>query len=303
MSEEARELYLDSGVQEIDVESVTPLTFFRDWVAPNKPVIIKSAITKWNAFKKWNSSYLREKIGEAYVTVAVTPNGYADAPNNSYFVMPEEKKMKFNHFLDILNKEIEEPGIFYVQKQNSNLTDEFRDLLSDVDSEISWFSEALGKSPDAVNFWMGDERSITSMHKDNYENIYCVVNGYKDFILHPPTDAPWIPYKLYPQACYNSDSDGKFTIKPVEDSLYVPWICIDPLHPDFDSYPQYKKAVPIRCRLQAGDALYLPSLWFHHVSQSHGCIAINYWYDMEYDIKYNYYKLVQNLTWNKLLED
>lgn len=36
------------------------------------------------------------------------------------------------------------------------------------------------------------------MHKDHYENIYCVVSGYKDFILHPPTDLAWIPYgKFY----------------------------------------------------------------------------------------------------------
>ena len=45
-----------------------------------------------------------------------------------------------------------------------------------------------GKTPDAVNFWMGGERSITSMHKDHYENIYGVVRGSKTFILHPPTD-------------------------------------------------------------------------------------------------------------------
>lgn len=34
--------------------------------------------------------------------------------------------------------------------------------MCDAASEIPWFSEALGKSPDAVNFWMGDERAVTS---------------------------------------------------------------------------------------------------------------------------------------------
>ena len=41
--------------------------------------------------------------------------------------------------------------------------------------------------------------------------------------------------------------------------------------------------------------LYLPSLWFHHVQQSHGCIAVNYWYDMKYDLKFNYYQFVESL--------
>lgn len=32
------------------------------------------------------------------------------------------------------------------------------------------------------------------MHKDHYENLYCVISGEKKFILLPPTDRPFIPY-------------------------------------------------------------------------------------------------------------
>jgi jumonji domain-containing protein 7 len=34
--------------------------------------------------------------------------------------------------------------------------------MCDVESEISWASEAFDKQPDAVNFWMGDARAVTS---------------------------------------------------------------------------------------------------------------------------------------------
>lgn len=47
--------------------------------------------------------------------------------------------------------------------------------------------------------------------------------------------------------------------------------------------------------LEKGDILYLPSLWFHHVRQSHGCISVNYWYDMVYDIKYCYNEMLKAL--------
>jgi hypothetical protein len=33
-------------------------------------------------------------------------------------------------------------------------------------------------------------------------------------------------------------------------------------------YPDYGKSTQLRVRLEAGDALYLPSFWFHHLSQS-----------------------------------
>lgn len=30
-----------------------------------------------------------------------------------------------------------------------------------------------------MNLWIGDERSVSSLHKDHYENLYCVVTGHK----------------------------------------------------------------------------------------------------------------------------
>lgn len=135
---------------------------------------------------------------------------------------------------------------------------------------------------------------LFTVHKDPYENMYCVVSGYKDFILHPPTDQPWIPYANYPKASYQ-EIDGDLKIVPDDDGT-IPWIDIDPLKPDLTKYPKYKNARQIRCRVEKGEMLYLPSLWFHHVRQSHGCIAVNYWYDMQYDIKYNYFEFVKDLV-------
>lgn len=114
----------------------------------------------------------------------------------------------------------------------------------------------------------------------------------------------------------------------------MPWIPLDPLAPDLARYPSYSQAQALHCTVQAGEMLYLPALWFHHVQQSHGCIAgkelpchlgrpsrasggglgrlrvrrgaphalvsilpaVNFWYDMEYDLKYSYFQLLDSLT-------
>ena len=35
---------------------------------------------------------------------------------------------------------------------------------------------------------------LLAVHKDHYENLYCVVSGEKHFLFHPPSDRPFIPY-------------------------------------------------------------------------------------------------------------
>jgi hypothetical protein len=73
---------------------------------------------------------------------------------------------------------------YYIQSQNDNINSSFQDLLGDIPKEISFASVALGKPPDAVNFWMGNSQSTTSLHRDPYENIYHMVAGTKTFILY-----------------------------------------------------------------------------------------------------------------------
>ncbi|XP_059166545.1 bifunctional peptidase and (3S)-lysyl hydroxylase Jmjd7-like [Physella acuta] len=297
LSSEMRDLY--PSIEILD-SPPNPVTFLRKFVSQNRPVVIKNAINHWPGLTRWSEEYFRKKIGEFQVTVAVTPNGYADAISNGRFVMPEERKMAMSEFLDILFKPTQDKkGVFYIQKQNSNLKDEFSCLMEDVDAHISWGTEAFGAEPDAVNFWMGDERAVTSMHRDHYENLYCVVSGQKVFTLLPPTDLPFIPYESCPSAVYK-ETNEQFEVVDVENldsiddcSSEVSWIAIDPLEPDLEKYPQYSLAQPHTVTVNEGEMLYLPSLWFHHVQQSHGCIAVNYWYDMDFDIKWAYYKFLE----------
>ena len=44
---------------------------------------------------------------------------------------------------------------------------------------------------------------------------------------------------------------------------------------------------PLQVTVRAGDMLYLPSMWYHHVTQDEGdqdaVIAVNWWFDMQFD--------------------
>ncbi|XP_059616337.1 bifunctional peptidase and (3S)-lysyl hydroxylase Jmjd7 [Phlebotomus argentipes] len=305
LSQEAQELYLGSRIPEL-FDLPTSLQFTRDYVAKNMPVVLRGCL-HWPAISKWSSKYFRSAMGNKEVTVAVTPNGYADGiaihEKKEYFVMPEEQQMKMGDFLDKLDSKSD--LIYYIQKQNSNLSTDFEELLEDIDVEsLDFAKESFNKEPDAMNFWMGDERAITSMHKDPYENTYCVISGYKDFVLIPPVCYHTVPRKEFPTAVYRTDSAGQMTIEPQIDAdtkkpVTIEWVSVDPLSPDLKTYPQYSKALQFEVRVNAGDILYLPSFWYHHVRQSHKCIAVNFWYDMDYDARYCYYRMIEKLCANE----
>ena len=95
--------------------------------------------------------------------------------------------------------------IHYLQSQNGNvyrnrsvypevdLVSEFDSLKRDIPEEIPWCSEALGPltpspnlsvdslpdvglPPDAVNLWIGDSRSVTSVHSgENNKTSYMLM--------------------------------------------------------------------------------------------------------------------------------
>uniref|UniRef100_A0A1A9WHA6 JmjC domain-containing protein n=1 Tax=Glossina brevipalpis TaxID=37001 RepID=A0A1A9WHA6_9MUSC len=306
---EANDLCIGTEVVELAARPDS-FQFTRDFYSKQQPLIIRNALDSWPATKNWSPQYLCEKFGKKLVDVAVTPNGYADglatnfSDKKEYFVLPSEEQMTLNEFM----QHLDDPTgpVYYIQKQNSNFTSNFSELMPDIDTSLLEFAEkCFQKSPDAINFWMGDERAVTSMHKDPYDNLYCVISGCKDFILLPPHQVVCIPRKHYPVGIYKRHKDGQFFIDPVfelnvangrNEVATTEWISIDPLFPDLELYPQYSKTKPLHVRVNAGDLLYLPNYWFHHVRQSHKCIAMNFWYDIEYDTRYCYFRMLEDLT-------
>jgi hypothetical protein len=81
-------------------------------------------------------TYKRTRLADA---VTVDP-----ISGQEYFAMPYEKKMPFGKFLDImLGEKTDYPH--YASLQNSSLTTEYVALIEDVDTDIPWFSEAVGQ--------------------------------------------------------------------------------------------------------------------------------------------------------------
>lgn len=274
------------------------LEFHRNFVSTNTPCVITGAVDNWPARRLWNPEYLREKIGQENVTVDLTRKGNnADSVIDGKFVTPWTEKMKFCTFVDCLrNKRSEKYGEsaqFYLQNQNDNLRREFQSLWDDIELEPQWIRGLLGqKSPDAVNFWMGNSESMSSIHKDHYENFYVVMSGCKHFLLFPPTDLVHMKPKKFKKASFKLNPQiSELEIFEEEDAGEIIWISVDPSNKSI----QDLCAGPVKVTLRPGEMLYLPSMWLHQVWQEDLTIAVNYWYDMNFGLNYAWFQFYERL--------
>lgn len=286
-----------STVEELFAEP-SPLEFMR-YVARNTPFVVRGGASTWKATKKWDSAYLRTALEGQSVNVAVTPFGNADAPtfspehNATVISKPHEETQQFDDFFTYIIQQETDPAfpldseVRYAQTQNDNLRDEYLPLYPDAQRDIPFARIALGKEPDAINLWIGNSRSTTALHKDNFENIFVQIVGRKHFVLLPPLFHACVNEDLVLPATYVRQGEG-FALAVDPDSPLVPLATWDPDEPERNATPLSALARPLRVTLEPGDMLYLPAMWYHKVKQS--CpdggegfvLAINYWYDMDF---------------------
>lgn len=118
--------------------------------------------------------------------------------------------------------------------------------------------------PSSAFAWFGSE-FIVAPHFDEAQNIAIVSAGQRRFTLFPPEQVA----NLY--------------IGPVENSPAGQPISLVDLHnPDLKLYPQYQIAYQhaMSVVLNPGDAIYVPSPWWHHVeSLSKFNLLVNYWWN------------------------
>ena len=114
-----------------------------------------------------------------------------------------------------------------------------------------------------ISFWLGN-RTRVSAHFDYPDNVACVVAGTRRFTLFPPEQIK----NLYV---------GPIDKTPSGQSISL----VDFKYPDLEKYPRFAEAMAsgLSCVCEPGDALFIPSMWWHHVeSLSDFNMLVNYWW-------------------------
>ena len=121
----------------------------------------------------------------------------------------------------------------------------------------------FGARDPLASIWIGNRTRIAA-HHDLPDNLACVAVGRRRFTLFPPEQLP----NLY---------IGPLDFTPAGQAISL----VDFHAPDFAKFPRFEEALRHAqvAELGAGDALFIPSLWWHHIeSLAPLNVLVNYWW-------------------------
>ena len=113
------------------------------------------------------------------------------------------------------------------------------------------------------SIWIGTRTRIAA-HNDFPDNLACVAVGQRRFTLFPPS-------------AFRNLYVGPIDNTPAGRTVSM----VDFHNPDFARFPKFRDALKVgmTATLEPGDAIYIPSMWWHHVEGlSPFNVLVNYWW-------------------------
>ena len=212
-----------------------PAAFRRDYLLPRKPVVVTGIVDRWLAQGDYSPARFRRDYGDMRVLpvagVQPTIREVLDAieSNDPQRRAPYPARIDLDRMAPALRDE-------FVPRYAGSLPDRLGHPLLPTRLFAGYSNWEL--------FFGGRKAKFPYLHYD-YFHVHTWVNqlyGRKTFVLYPPDDAAC----LYPRA----DEPWQSSIADID-------------APDLARFPRFALARPHVVTLAAGDALFMPTGWWH----------------------------------------
>jgi hypothetical protein len=250
-----------------EYEGVDRERFEREIVPKGEPAVLRGLVAEWPIVEAGKQS--DEALAEILRSAA------SDEPFEAWFGAPEiegrfgynEDFSGFNHdrrvaavdqLLDLLLRQRGDEKPYSMYAGGIPIRRHVPGLLPAIPVPLLDLSRAT-----LISLWIGN-RTRTAAHWDLPQNLACVVAGRRRFTLFP------------------TDQIANLYVGPLDFTLAgQPISLVDLDAPDFDRHPRFADALESArtAELGPGDALYIPSLWWHAVASLDELGAmINFWW-------------------------
>ncbi|XP_015589895.1 jmjC domain-containing protein 5 isoform X2 [Cephus cinctus] len=226
-------------------------TFYREIFMPKIPAVLEGCMKHWKALELWqNPDYLIRIAGIRTVPIEIGSR-YTEEDWTQHLIS----------FSDFIRSHIcgksDKVG-YLAQHQLFEQIPELKDDFAIPDYCNFSDTEDEASIPD-INVWFGPNGTVSPLHYDPKNNLLCQVFGYKRIILYSPEDS----LNLYPY-------DTRLLSNTAQ---------VDPMNPEFEKWPNFKKAKGSLCYLGPGEMLFIPPGWWHHVVGLTPSFSISFWWN------------------------
>jgi len=219
------------------VKNISKADFIEHYYKAQKPVLIENLTQDWPAYKKWTLDYIQERSGDQIVPL------YDNEPaKDKESVYAPKKEMKLYDYIEILKTEPTDLRIFFYE-----ILKKMPELLKDFnypDIGLKFF-----KKLPALFFGGGESKVFMHYDIDLPDSMHFHFDGHKSVTLFSPEQTKYL-YRV-PYSIHNLES-------------------IDMDNPDFEKYPALQYAEGIQADMKHGDALYMPSGYWHYIKYLDG---------------------------------
>lgn len=246
---------------------VTPERFRTEILPLDEPAVLEGLVADWPLVEKarqsdeavleYVGSFGRETGVKAFFGDASIEGRffYSDDIRGFNF---ERRELSLGKLIDDLRSLRDEKSPDYIYAGAIPLRDTLASLLKQ--NHLDSFELA---DEQLVSLWMGN-RTRTAPHWDLPQNVACVVAGRRRFLLFPPEQL---------ENLYMGPLDTTLAGQPVS--------LVDVARPDFERFPKFRRAMAAAqaAELGPGDAMFIPSMWFHQVESLDPIgMLVNFWW-------------------------
>jgi len=215
-------------------------TFYKDHMRASVPLVVIGGAKEQPGFKLWTDEYMSDNYGQELVEVEEGKKEDRDLGLWTWKLKTFLQKYKGDMY-----------SVSSVPKPMR------REYFFPKSVNCAAFTDRM----DQFNHWFSSGGTVSVLHKDNYENVNCLMDGTKELLFFDP--------KLTTRQLHwdNRDNHGH---------SYV-----DADRVDMIKYPGFAGLNYWRLNMTAGDCVYIPANWYHQVRsgspgrRNHG---LNLWF-------------------------
>jgi len=222
--------------------------FFDRYYAASIPLVLTDALESWPLATQWSPAQWKDRFGD--VLVEVTTGREADPSYEPNF-KAHCTTVRLGEFCDQVLAAGTTNDIYLIAHNRLSKRPELEPLLDELRAPHDYLDER--RDSDSISLWFGPAGTVTPLHHDTANVLFCQAFGRKKITLFPTIEL--------------------FLTHDTHHGVHSP---IDLEHPDHDAFPQLEDAMRKEVELAPGEGLFIPLGWWHHVRALDVSISVSF---------------------------